>query len=95
VLAVYVVLLTIGVVLGVPAVLRAIDRIESNTLVDAVGFGAFVGGVCGLLARQVGATGIVTFIVAAAVGLAAGVMTPEVLARLRVLDRAEAAEPAD
>lgn len=94
-LAFYVVLLTIGVVLSVPAVLRAIDRIASNTIADAAGVGAFVGGVVGLLARQVGANGTVTFIVAAAVGLAAGVMSPEVLARLRDLDRAEAVEPVD
>lgn len=82
VLAVYVVLLTIGVVLAVPAVLRAIDGHVGNPLVDGIGIAALFAGVGGLVMRQIGGTTLVGLIVAAAIGLAAGVVHPELFAQL-------------
>lgn len=88
-LAVYVVLLTVGVVLTVPAVVRAADGLDGDPIVDGAGFTALCAAIAALFARQVGATGVVTVIVAAAVGLAAGVMSPEALTRIRARREAE------
>lgn len=82
-LAVNVVLVTVGVVLAVPALVRAIDGIDSNVIADGIGIGALVAGAAGLLAQRVGAGTAVTLIVAVALGLAAGVAHPEALARIR------------
>lgn len=89
VLWLYVLLTTVGVVLIVPAVLRAIDGLPGDTVSDFVAFAGFFGGLAGLFTRQIGASGLVTVIVAVAVGLAAGVVHPELLDHLRRPRRAE------
>ena len=80
---VYVLTTTAGVVAIVPIILRAIDRHPPELVTGFIGFVGFFGGVTGLLTRQTGAGGLATFIAAAAVGLAAGALHPELLPMLR------------
>jgi len=79
---VYVLLLTVGVVAIVPAVLRAIDGQPSAVTMGFAGFAGLFGGATGLVARQATSNGVAAFIAAAAIGLAAGALHPEVLAAL-------------
>ena len=80
---VYVLLATAGVVAIVPTVLRAIDGHAPDVVTGFVGFVGFFGGITGLIARQAVDSGWAAFISAAAIGLAAGALHPEVLAALR------------
>lgn len=80
---VYVLLLTAGVVAIVPTVLRALDGYDADVVTGFVGFVGLFGGLTGLAARQAVDSGWAAFISAAAIGLAAGAVHPEVLAALR------------
>lgn len=68
----------------VPTVLRALDHMPSDVLAGFIAFSSFVTGLIGLFVSQIGVRGVVTFIAAAALGLAAGAIHPELLTRLRV-----------
>jgi len=83
VLWVYVLLLTAGVVAIVPTVLRAIDGHDPEVVTGFVGFVGLFAGLTGLAARQAVDSGWAAFISAAAIGLAAGALHPEVLSALR------------
>ena len=80
---VYLLLLTTGVVLTVPAIMRALDGITEPPIASAVGFTTLTAGVAGLLLIQFGLGGVITFIAALALGLAAGALHPELLDGLR------------
>ena len=80
---VYVLLTTVGVVAIVPTVLRAIDGHAPELVTGFTGFVGFFGGITGLLARQVDVPGLATLIAAAAIGLAAGALHPELLWMVR------------
>ena len=80
---IYVLLTTVGVVAIVPTVLRAIDGKPADTVTGIVGFVGLVSGLTGLFCRQVGVDSLATFVAAAALGLAAGALHPELLSMLR------------
>jgi Na+(H+)/acetate symporter ActP len=80
---VYLLLLTTGVVLTVPAIMRALDGITEPPIATAVGFTTLMAGMAGLLLIQFGLGGVITFIAALALGLAAGALHPELLDGLR------------
>ncbi len=82
-LAVYVLLTTVGIVMIVPAVLRAIDGMPGDVMTSSIGFFGSFGGLAALFSRQIGASGLVTLIVAVTIGLAAAVVHPELLVKLR------------
>jgi hypothetical protein len=84
VLWVYLLLATLGLVMIVPTVLRAIDGKPSDVLAGFIAFASFIGGVTGLFVSQVVVSGVVAFIAAGALGLAAGAIHPELLTTLRV-----------
>lgn len=80
---IYVLLTTVGFVAIVPTVLRAIDGHAADVVTGFIGFVGLVGGLTGLFCRQAGVGGLATFVAAAALGLAAGALHPEVLSNLR------------
>ena len=77
-------LATLGLVMIVPAVLRAIDGKPSDVLAGFIAFSSFIAGLAGLFVSQVVVSGVITSVAAAALGLAAGAIHPELLTTLRV-----------
>ena len=80
----YLLLATLGLVMIVPTVLRSIDGKPSDVLAGFVAFTSLIAGLAGLFVSQLVASGVITFVAAAALGLAAGAIHPELLTTLRV-----------
>ncbi len=86
---IYVLAGTAGVVLLVPTVLRALDGFRSDAITGSLGFGGTTFGACGIALLNVEMGAATRLLAAAALGLAASAIHPEVLSALRRRSGAE------
>ena len=95
VLWVYVLLLTAGIVAIVPTLVRAVDGLSSDALSGSIGFGGLASGTIGLILRFADLNGTATFITAAAFGVGAAALHPELVHRLQPKIEVPDPEPQD
>ena len=76
----YVLFLTAGLVITVPAVVQAIDHQLREPVLGTVGFAALIAGAVGIVLLQFDSiSGIAVLVASLAIGLAVGVIHPEIL----------------
>jgi len=83
---IYLLAFTAGIVFLVPTLVRAIDNMATDLVHGVIGVGATVFGAIGLLLDYLDVRWVTVVVAAVALGLAAGAIYPEAIAKLGTAD---------